>query len=418
MNNLVLSEIKAMPGNNRCADCGLTNPDWASISFGTLFCLECSGVHRSLGVHISFVRSLAMDSWSPKQIAIMKAGGNNKCQAYLSSKGIPANTLIKDKYDSEVAQNYKEVLKARSEGRDDPIFFPKETGFMSKEETLLTRINNDEYVMKKLRKETEQKSYILQTYEKEDAHFHTSEKSREDKIRGKIQGIGSSNPYENDALIELGYIKNSISHGLGSVWKTMGNITAKAESVFSQEGNIRELSGKVKSTGMEFWKSVKNLTQKTAMTLVEPEDNSGLCELQKRVHAEKNLLNSSRTIYEGIGYDNLVRKPYINPKKNSNKMNSTVKMVKDSNITSSLTEETHHGFDNERDIKTNKEKNLFEANDGIINDTSGSNLLTYKSVQDKTPRFVSSSNITSKISQNNMVLKNIHNEDFFSNFNT
>merc|ERR1712196_514691 len=105
------------------------------------------------------------------------------------------------------------------------FFLPKETGFTSKEKTLLTRINNDEYVMKKLRKETEQKSYILQMYEKEDAHFQTSEKSSEDKIRGKIQGIGSSNPYENDALIELGYIKNTISHGLGSVWKTMGNIT-------------------------------------------------------------------------------------------------------------------------------------------------------------------------------------------------
>ena len=38
--------IKAIPGNNQCVDCGMKNPDWASVSFGTIFCLECSGVHR------------------------------------------------------------------------------------------------------------------------------------------------------------------------------------------------------------------------------------------------------------------------------------------------------------------------------------------------------------------------------------
>ena len=38
--------VKAMPGNNQCIDCGMKNPQWASVSFGTVFCLECSGVHR------------------------------------------------------------------------------------------------------------------------------------------------------------------------------------------------------------------------------------------------------------------------------------------------------------------------------------------------------------------------------------
>jgi hypothetical protein len=38
--------VRALPGNGRCADCGQQHPQWASVSFGTLFCLECSGVHR------------------------------------------------------------------------------------------------------------------------------------------------------------------------------------------------------------------------------------------------------------------------------------------------------------------------------------------------------------------------------------
>ena len=67
--------------------------------------------HRSLGVHISFVRSIAMDSWTPQQLALMKNGGNDKCANYLKSKGIAPNTPIKQKYESDEAQLYKEILK-------------------------------------------------------------------------------------------------------------------------------------------------------------------------------------------------------------------------------------------------------------------------------------------------------------------
>ena len=73
-------------------------------------------LNRSLGVHISFVRSIAMDSWTPAQMQLMKLGGNSKCQSYLSSKGILPSTPIKQKYESDVAQLYKEILKARAEG--------------------------------------------------------------------------------------------------------------------------------------------------------------------------------------------------------------------------------------------------------------------------------------------------------------
>lgn len=41
--------VMAIPGNSKCVDCGMKNPQWASVSFGTVFCLECSGVHRYVG---------------------------------------------------------------------------------------------------------------------------------------------------------------------------------------------------------------------------------------------------------------------------------------------------------------------------------------------------------------------------------
>lgn len=90
-----------------CVDCDERNPQWASVSLGSFMCLECSGRHRALGVHISFVRSVSMDSWSEKQIQMMRVGGNDKCNAFLAEHGIRKNTPISQKYNTPAAMLYK-----------------------------------------------------------------------------------------------------------------------------------------------------------------------------------------------------------------------------------------------------------------------------------------------------------------------
>uniref|UniRef100_A0A087XWD2 Arf-GAP with coiled-coil, ANK repeat and PH domain-containing protein n=1 Tax=Poecilia formosa TaxID=48698 RepID=A0A087XWD2_POEFO len=63
-----LEEIQAISGNKQCCDCGEPGPDWASINLGITLCIVCSGIHRSLGVHFSKVRSLTLDTWEPELI--------------------------------------------------------------------------------------------------------------------------------------------------------------------------------------------------------------------------------------------------------------------------------------------------------------------------------------------------------------
>uniref|UniRef100_A0A087XRM5 Arf-GAP with coiled-coil, ANK repeat and PH domain-containing protein n=1 Tax=Poecilia formosa TaxID=48698 RepID=A0A087XRM5_POEFO len=73
----ILQRIQGMPGNEQCCDCGQADPRWASINLGVLLCIECSGIHRSLGVHCSKVRSLTLDSWEPELLKLMCELGNS-----------------------------------------------------------------------------------------------------------------------------------------------------------------------------------------------------------------------------------------------------------------------------------------------------------------------------------------------------
>ncbi|XP_056279993.1 arf-GAP with coiled-coil, ANK repeat and PH domain-containing protein 3 isoform X2 [Pseudoliparis swirei] len=73
----ILQRIQSQPGNEHCCDCGQADPRWASINLGILLCIECSGIHRSLGVHCSKVRSLTLDSWEPELLKLMCELGNN-----------------------------------------------------------------------------------------------------------------------------------------------------------------------------------------------------------------------------------------------------------------------------------------------------------------------------------------------------
>ena len=117
-----IPEILTIPGNSNCCDCGMEKPKWASLNNGAFLCLKCAGVHRSLGVDISTIRSLQIDSWTDKQILYLTNGGNLKLKKLWKEYNIKANDPVEKRYKSKACDYYRKYLKNLVEKMSDPEF--------------------------------------------------------------------------------------------------------------------------------------------------------------------------------------------------------------------------------------------------------------------------------------------------------
>ena len=82
----LVKSLMELPENSICADCKKKAAKWASSTLGVFICIDCSGIHRSLGTHISFVRSCTLDSWTPEQARLMRRVGNKVANEYWEAR--------------------------------------------------------------------------------------------------------------------------------------------------------------------------------------------------------------------------------------------------------------------------------------------------------------------------------------------
>ncbi|XP_008813423.1 probable ADP-ribosylation factor GTPase-activating protein AGD11 isoform X2 [Phoenix dactylifera] len=98
-----LENLLSQPANRFCADCGSPDPKWVSLSLGVFICIKCSGVHRSLGAHISKVLSVKLDEWTDEQVDSLSDGGGNAAVNMRYEAFLPEN-FKKPRPDSSIEE--------------------------------------------------------------------------------------------------------------------------------------------------------------------------------------------------------------------------------------------------------------------------------------------------------------------------
>ncbi|XP_023143214.1 arf-GAP with SH3 domain, ANK repeat and PH domain-containing protein 2 [Amphiprion ocellaris] len=104
----ITDDIRRMPGNSSCCDCGAPDPGWLSTNLGILTCIECSGIHREMGVHVSRIQSLSLDSLGTSDLLLARNVGNSGFNEILEANLL--STSLKPSQHSHMAERKDFIL--------------------------------------------------------------------------------------------------------------------------------------------------------------------------------------------------------------------------------------------------------------------------------------------------------------------
>lgn len=257
-----LLQLQKIGANKKCVDCGAPNPQWASPKFGVFICLECAGIHRSLGVHISFVRSITMDQFKQEELLRMEKGGNEAFDAYMSSHNVDLSLPHKAKYDNPVAEDYKRKLTCEVNGEpfeevEHPDFDP--ASLANRQPEAAAGVESRQQTPIECRRAVTPKNSVEHKTRNE-AYFEEMGKKNQSKPEhlppsqgGKYQGFG--NTPVNDASSNNGKGSNTLS--LDNFQKDPLGTFAKGWGLFSSAvtKSFEEVNESVIKPGYQQWQS-------------------------------------------------------------------------------------------------------------------------------------------------------------------
>ena len=121
-----LVQMRKTRGNRFCADCGSDDSTWASVNLGVFLCIHCAQIHRSLGSHISKVKStMGTYLWHPDEMECMRTLGNDKARRiYGGTVMTPTtrdNSLVRAKYTQKIVRIPTEQAKHSHVSREHAI---------------------------------------------------------------------------------------------------------------------------------------------------------------------------------------------------------------------------------------------------------------------------------------------------------